>query len=260
MTVETRYLAYVYDGWNGHQTSLLHAVAPLTPEQLRWRPADHLNSVGEVARHISLGRVTWFARMGAPGSAELVSQISAWEQDSDGNRDIVESAIPILEQATELVHWLEITWQIIENTLKSWDISDLARTYRHTWNGQSMPCRASGRFIASCLTTFIMGGNYRSCLACRGSKHLSWATSSVTLLYHPWQICPDSHLCPKYRAYFTLALSKRHLPRGGRTCRAHPRPEAWKTSTGTPLGAEWRTASGWASGASRSAASPARHR
>lgn len=136
MTVETRYLAYVYDGWNGHQASLLHAVAPLTPEQLRWRPADHLNSVGEVARHISLGRVTWFARMGAPGSAELVSQISAWEQDSDGNRDIVESAIPIQEQATELVHWLEITWQIIENTLKSWDISDLARTYRHTWNGQ----------------------------------------------------------------------------------------------------------------------------
>ncbi len=129
-------LATIYDGWNGHQTSLVNAIAPLTPEQLRWRPAPHLQSVGEVARHISFGRITWFARMGAPGCAALVDQIPAWETDSGGNRDIVESALPIAEQATDLVYWLENTWQMIDATLTQWTVNDLAQSYRHTWNGQ----------------------------------------------------------------------------------------------------------------------------
>ena len=128
-------LADIYQGWEGHQVSLVHAIAPLTRDQLLWRPAANLNSVGELARHISLGRITWFSRMGAPGSAELVSQINAWEQDSDGNQDIVESALPITDQAETLVHWLEITWQMIDLTLKRWSVADLAQTYRHTWNG-----------------------------------------------------------------------------------------------------------------------------
>lgn len=66
----------IYDGWNGHQTSLVHAVAPLTPAQLRWRPAANFSSVGELARHISLGRIEWFAPMDAPGSADLVGHIT----------------------------------------------------------------------------------------------------------------------------------------------------------------------------------------
>lgn len=136
MTIPAPSLATIYDGWNGHQTSLVNGIAPLTAEQLRWRPAPHLQSVGEVARHISLGRITWFARMGAPGSAALVDQIPSWETDSDGNRDIVESAFPIAEQATDLVYWLENTWQMIDATLAQWTVSDLAQSYRHTWNGQ----------------------------------------------------------------------------------------------------------------------------
>lgn len=128
-------LADVYDGWDGHQASLVHAIAPLTPEQLLWRPAPGLSSVGELARHISMGRLTWFARMAALGSAELANRIEAWELDSDGNLFIVESAVPIAEQAVELVYWLEATWQMIDTTLKTWDVSDLATTYRHTWNG-----------------------------------------------------------------------------------------------------------------------------
>ncbi|HZD55391.1 MAG TPA: DinB family protein [Anaerolineales bacterium] len=135
MAKSMRSPADIFEGWDGHQTSLVHAVAPLTREQLVWRPAADLNSVGELARHISLARITWFARMDAPGSAALARQIHAWEQDNDGNRDIVESAVPIADQSTELVQWLETTWQMIETTLKTWDVSDLAKTYRHTWNG-----------------------------------------------------------------------------------------------------------------------------
>ena len=64
-------LATIFDGWDGYQTSLVHAIAPLTPEQLRWHPAGDLRTVGQLARHISLGRLSWFMRMDAPGSAEL---------------------------------------------------------------------------------------------------------------------------------------------------------------------------------------------
>ncbi|MCL4262823.1 MAG: DinB family protein [Anaerolineae bacterium] len=137
MTRNMQSLHEIFDGWDGQQTSLVHAVAPLTPEQLRWRPAANLHSVGELARHISLGRIEWFARMDAPGSADLVAQINDWQQDGDGNRHIVESSIPIAEQAAELVHWLDISWQMIAATLRAWTVDDLAQTYRHTWNGQT---------------------------------------------------------------------------------------------------------------------------
>ena len=130
-------LAEVLDGWNGYQTSLVNAIAPLTREQLIWKPAPNLRSIGDMARHISLGRVTWFARMNAPGSTELVKRIDLWEADSDGNKDIVESAIAITEDAKELVNWLELTWQMIDMTLTTWNVSDLAQTYRHTWNGKT---------------------------------------------------------------------------------------------------------------------------
>ncbi len=128
-------LATIFDGWDGYQSSLVHAIGPLTPEQLRWHPTGDLRTVGQLARHISLGRLTWFMRMDAPGSAKLSGQISAWETDSDGNRHIVEDAIAITEDAAALVKWLESTWVMIAATLQQWQVTDLSRTYRHTWNG-----------------------------------------------------------------------------------------------------------------------------
>lgn len=129
-------LANVFDGWDGYQTSLVKAIALLTPEQLRWRPSPSHQTVGELARHISLGRISWFARMNAPGSAALIAKIREWEEDGDGNQHIVENAIHITEQADELIHWLETTWQMIAKTLTTWSVEDLAQTYHYTWNGQ----------------------------------------------------------------------------------------------------------------------------
>ena len=137
MTTHTQSLADIFDGWDGFQTSLVQAIAPLSAEQLAWKPAPNLFSIGELARHISLGRISWFMRMDAPGSAELVAQISDWEEDRDGNRHIVESALEITEQADKLVHWLQMTWQMIADTLDAWTVADLAKTYRHTWNGDT---------------------------------------------------------------------------------------------------------------------------
>ena len=130
-------LSNIFDGWNGYQRSLVNAISPLTREQLIWRPAPNLRTTGEIARHIGLGRITWFARMDAPGSAEIVKRIEHWETDSDGNRDIVEDPIVGTENASELVHWLEITWEMINKTLSTWEVSDLAQVYQHVWNGKT---------------------------------------------------------------------------------------------------------------------------
>lgn len=135
MTKPIGSLSYIFDGWNGYNQSIINAVTPLTPAQLNWRPKEKFNSVGELVRHISLGRLTWLLRAAAPGSKELANEISEWNQDSDGNKDIIESSIDICEQPEELVNWLNLTWQIIENSLTSWSFSDLSKTYPHRWNG-----------------------------------------------------------------------------------------------------------------------------
>jgi uncharacterized damage-inducible protein DinB len=137
MTKPANSLLSIFDGWNGYQESIVHAVEPLTLEQLAWRPKENFYSVGELVRHISLGRLTWLMRMHAPGGAELAKHIIEWEIDSDGNRDIIEAAIAITEQPAELVRWLNLTWQIIETCLTSWTVTDLSQTYAHRWNGQA---------------------------------------------------------------------------------------------------------------------------
>ena len=130
-------LAMVFEGWGGYRQSISHAVGPLTPEQLRWRPAGHLRSVGELVRHIALGPVAWFLWMGAPGSQELAGRIEAWEEDAHGNRYVIESAIDIADHAGRLVEWLDASGKMIADTLQSWTVADLQKTYRHTWNGST---------------------------------------------------------------------------------------------------------------------------
>jgi hypothetical protein len=106
-------------------------------EQLAWRPAAHLRSVGELVRRIALGPIDWFLRMDAPGSRELAGQISAGEEDPHGNQYVMDSALPNPDQAAELVKWLEASWHMIDLTLKTWTVGDLKKTYRHTWRGST---------------------------------------------------------------------------------------------------------------------------
>jgi hypothetical protein len=87
-------LAQLFEGWNGYQTSLLHAVTDLTTEQLAWRPTPDRRSVGELIRHISLGRITWFSRIAAPGADEVAMRVPRWFTDGDGARHVVEECVP----------------------------------------------------------------------------------------------------------------------------------------------------------------------
>jgi uncharacterized damage-inducible protein DinB len=127
-------LTHVYEGWEGYQTSLIRAVTPLTVEQLAWRPAPNQRSVGELVRHICLGRITWFARLKTDSSLAVAAQVPAWFSDDEGNRYANEQALEITEDVAALVQWLELSWQIIDDILTNWTVADLSNTYRHTWN------------------------------------------------------------------------------------------------------------------------------
>ena len=115
-------LASVFEGWEGFNRSLVSAFAPLNQEQLAFRAAAEMRSVGEIALHIADGRVDWFRRMSAPGSAELQAKIES------------RSAAP--SEAGEICAWLDDTWRMIETTLSQWTVDDLAITYNHPYQGK----------------------------------------------------------------------------------------------------------------------------
>jgi uncharacterized damage-inducible protein DinB len=126
MTATAEPLSRIFDGWDTYQQSLVQAIAPLSPAQLAWRPAPELRSGGQLASHISFGRIGWFQRMDAPGSAELARQAEA-----------VGSEDAIADNAAELVRFLELSWQMIADTLAQWTVADLSRTYRQVYQGQT---------------------------------------------------------------------------------------------------------------------------
>jgi hypothetical protein len=108
MTIDACSLKTVFDGWDSYNTSVVHAVVPLTQSQLFFRPTPNLRSVGETASQIGLGRIDWFQRMEASGSAALAAQAAAGK-----------SPAGIAQDPAEIVKWLDASWQMIDRTLKS---------------------------------------------------------------------------------------------------------------------------------------------
>jgi uncharacterized damage-inducible protein DinB len=145
MATEPPSLMRVYEGWDGHQLALVRAITPLSPEQLSYRPTPQLRSAGEIIGHIAFGRLDWFHRMGAPGSAALARQIAPWEGEradtehpaelSKWLRAAHDQQTSIAEDPAELVRWLEASWRMIETTLTTWTVADLEQTYRHAYQG-----------------------------------------------------------------------------------------------------------------------------
>jgi uncharacterized damage-inducible protein DinB len=127
-------LGELFDGWNGYETSILHAVEPLTAEALAWRPAPGVRSLGEVIRHVGLGRINWLARMKAPGVERVCEQVPQWFTDGDGARHVVEDSVRC-DASGVLTHWLELSWGPTEQILAEWTVEDLFRTYVHTFRG-----------------------------------------------------------------------------------------------------------------------------
>ena len=84
MPEEIHSLLTLFKGWDGYQISLVRAIAPLSREQLAYRPVPHLRSAGELARHISEGRFNWFQRTFGVSSTEPASLVATWRSCEAG--------------------------------------------------------------------------------------------------------------------------------------------------------------------------------
>src|SRR2546421_1321515 len=81
MTTNAHSLMTLYKGWDDNQISLVRAIAPLSREQLAWRPAPHLRSGGEIASHIIGGRIQWVLSILGAGSTDFASRVAAWRPE-----------------------------------------------------------------------------------------------------------------------------------------------------------------------------------
>jgi uncharacterized damage-inducible protein DinB len=116
----------VLSGWDGYQLSLVQAIAPRSPDELRWRPAPNLRSAGDLARHISEGRVSWFLRTFGTADTVAAGRVAAWRPDDAVQAD-----------PAELVRGLEASWSMIEGALNRWTVADLARTFPLSYQGKA---------------------------------------------------------------------------------------------------------------------------
>jgi uncharacterized damage-inducible protein DinB len=126
MSKDISSLQAIYKGWDTYQASIVHAVAPLSPGQLAWRPAPHVRSAGEIASHIADGRIYWFHRFMGEGNTELASLVSSGMPEDT-----------IATNASELIKWLEISWQLVAASLSRWTVADLTHIYHHIDEGKS---------------------------------------------------------------------------------------------------------------------------
>ena len=121
---ETTSLAPFYAGWSTQNQRLIHAIAPLTPEQLLLRSAPHMWHVSVLAAHIVGTRVFWFHQIMREGPAEL----DAWL----GLDDIEEAGRPV----ETLVRGLEESWALIDGVLTRCTPADLDETFERVDPGR----------------------------------------------------------------------------------------------------------------------------
>ena len=117
MTNNQPTLLTYYKGWDAYQDLLSKAIAPLSADQLTLSAAPHLRSISVIAAHIISARIWWFHFVMGEGSADFEPMVT-WDDDG---------SLP--HTAAELVNTLEITWQMIQNSLAHWTPTDLEQTF-----------------------------------------------------------------------------------------------------------------------------------
>ncbi len=113
-------LAPFYKGWDSYQQHLIHALAPLSTEQLALRAAPHLRSVGIIATHIIAARARWLYYVLKEGDENLAS-LGTWDTPGQPTRS-----------AAELTSGLEKTWQVIQDGLQRWTVAGLEEIFYDT--------------------------------------------------------------------------------------------------------------------------------
>lgn len=163
-------LSVVYDGWDGYQRSLALAIEPLNEEQLAFRGSANMRSVGEIAFHLSWGRMEWFQRMGVAEAADLLSNMEPI-QDS-----------PSSLTGAELAGWLDKSWAVIATVLDSWTTEDLAATFEQPYQGKLYA--VSRQWVIWRILTHDVhhGGQLSELLAMQGIEpvELTWLGGHLT--------------------------------------------------------------------------------
>lgn len=117
----------ILQGWKDYQEQLVVVIQPLSPEQLAFRVAPDLRSVGEIAAHVIGARASWFFEILKEGDDEIAA-IAQWDNQNQ-----------TLHTAAELVHGLEVTWYLIQIALSRWTPTDLAAPIVLPWLGPEYP-------------------------------------------------------------------------------------------------------------------------
>jgi len=120
MTEHAFPVASFYKGWDGYQQHLVHALAPLSSEQLALRAEPRLRSIGAIARHIIGARAGWLYYALKENDENLVPLHTRNDADQPD------------QSGAELVSGLEKTWQVIESALQRWTIADLDEIFHET--------------------------------------------------------------------------------------------------------------------------------
>ena len=160
-------LGAIFDGWSGYQTSIQHAVEPLTTEQLRWRPVPEVRSLGEIIRHLSLGRITWLSRMSVPGIEGIRDHVPNWYTDQDGAHHAREDSVAS-DESEVLTYWLKLSWTPIQRVLEEWTIEDLFETYLHQFRGTRYQVSNQWTLWRIMSHDLHHGGQIAMMLACQG--------------------------------------------------------------------------------------------
>jgi uncharacterized damage-inducible protein DinB len=109
-------LGFMAEGWQTYQNELSKALAPLTDEQLALRAAPNLRSIYELARHVIVVRAGWYHFVLGEGD-DAFGAFASWAEPGSPTRS-----------ASDLVHGLEATWQVMQEVLARYTPENLQET------------------------------------------------------------------------------------------------------------------------------------
>ncbi|GHO85759.1 DinB family protein [Dictyobacter formicarum] len=114
MQGQTHTLATFYNGWDKYQQHLVHALAPLTTEQLNVEASSNLRPAGMIARHMIGARARWLNYVLLKEKRAELWPLSKWDDADQPARS-----------GEELAHGLKVTWQVLQDGLQRWTSADM---------------------------------------------------------------------------------------------------------------------------------------
>ena len=149
-------LSLVYDGWVRYNDALLEVLDNAPEEFLLTSAGPDVKPPAEILRHIALGRIEWLARIDAPGFVDLRSRLPGVRTLDNGAVLVPQDCIALERQ--ELRSWLVESAAALERTLSEWTTDDLARTFRHPYQGTDYALSAQWVLFRFVIHDFHHGG------------------------------------------------------------------------------------------------------